>query len=318
MQNEYTQTDEGAKQEMIGIVILNYSAWEDTKRCVKSICKNTPANEYTIIIVDNASDCAPNYDLSEFLKRYRILFIQNTKNLGYNAGNNVGIAKALEIGCSYILISNSDVRYFPQSILKMRDYLKRNPQAGIVGPKILDAKGRLQKSNLCRKTGMKEKYMVRTKAHIFFRRSWQTYFGYDRDYERCFEVYAVLGCCFMMSELCARAVTPLDEYPVLYEEELMLGIRMEEAGFHTVYNPDSVVKHLHGGSTSRRKAFAFAQNVRSEIYYCKSYLHAPIWQIYPLCIYRVVLYALRCIKYRDFRKNWKWFLHMLKEELYVV
>ncbi len=303
---------------MIGIVILNYRNWEDTKRCVESIFRNPPKDVYKIILVDNASNREPDFELSSFLEAYQIVFVRNARNLGYNAGNNVGIRLALELGCSHILLSNNDVCYLPRSIQTMSDYLSGHSKAGIVGPKILDRNGQVQKSNLCRKTGMKEKYMVRTRANILFRRQCRTYFGCDRDYEQIYRVYAVLGCCFMMSGRCAQAIMPLDEHPFLYEEELILGIRMEEQGFATVYHPGAVVRHLHGGSTRQQKAFAFAHNVRSEIYYCRKYLHAAKWQIYPLYLYRVLLYLARCFRYKDFRRRWRWFLKMTGEEFHVT
>lgn len=301
---------------MIGIVILNYQTWNETRRCVESIYENPPQEKYRIILVDNASGNQPEYDLDQFIERYHILYLCNQQNLGYNAGNNVGIAKALELGCDAVLISNNDICFYPDSIRKMKQYLEHHPQVGIVGPKILDRNGRVQKSNLCRKTGLKEKYMVRTRAHAIFRRSYASYFGFDRDYNQTFEVYAVLGCCFLMSADCARAVTPLDEHPFLYEEELILGIIMEEKGFRTVYHPDAVIEHLHGESTKRHRAFSYAHNIRSEIYYCRHYLHVSRAAILPLYWYRVLLYLARCLRYQDFREKWKWFRQMTKEELH--
>lgn len=300
---------------MIGIVILNYKNWDDTRQCVESIHKNPPEDAYQIILVDNASENRPEYDLEGWVRKHQILFIQNKENLGYNAGNNVGIRKALETGCCAVLISNNDVKYFPGSIQCMRDYLKKHPHTGIVGPKILDGHGRVQKSCICRRVGLKEKYLVCTKANLLFRNSYRSYFGFDRDYHKTFPVYAVLGCCFMMSRSCAEAVTPFDEHPFLYEEEAMLGIRMEQAGLETVYDPQATVEHLHGGSTKYHRAAAFTQNIRSEIYYCKNYLKAADWQIYPLYIYRILLYLLRCAKSREFRKNWNWFLETTVSEM---
>ena len=175
--------------------------------------------------------------------------------------------------------------------------------------------GEIQKSNLCRRTGMKEKYLVRTRLNAIFRKEYATYFGFDRDYNTTFEVYAVLGCCFLMTRECAQKVTPLDEHPFLYEEELILGIQMEQAGYHTVYDADAVIEHLHGGSTKNVKAFSFAHNIKSEIYYCKAYLKASNAAIYPLYWYRVGLYLIRCLKYQDFREHWKWFRQITREEL---
>ena len=300
---------------MIGIVILNYRNWQDTLRCIQSIADNPPQEKYQIILVDNASPNAPEFDLRDIIEKYDIVYIQNEKNKGYNAGNNVGIARALELGCDAILISNNDVCFSEDCIQKLWEYAKTHPNVGIVGPKILDKNGRIQKSNLCRRTGMKEKYLVRTRLNAIFRKEHATYFGLDRDYNTTFEVYAVLGCCFLMTRECAQAVTPLDEHPFLYEEELILGIQMEQAGYRTVYHPDAVIEHLHGASTKHVKAFAFAHNVKSEIYYCREYLKASDAAIYPLYWYRVCLYLIRCLQYRDFRKNWKWFREMTREEL---
>lgn len=299
---------------MIGIVILNYRNWNETLRCIKSIKENPPQENYRIILVDNASPNSPDYDLEKMVRQYEIVYIANSVNKGYNGGNNVGIAKALEMNCDAILISNNDICFFPNSIQTLWEYAKNHSGVGIVGPKIIDRNGEVQKSNLCRRTTMKEKYRVRTRLNVFFRKEHQTYFGFDRNYDEIFEVYAVLGCCFLMTRECAQSVTPLDEHPFLYEEELILGICMEKAGYRTVYDPRAVVEHLHGGSTREVRAFSFAHNVKSEIYYCKKYLHAGNAAIYPLYWYRIVLYLIRCLKYEDFRKNWKWFQKITKEE----
>ena len=300
---------------MIGIVILNYRNWTDTLHCIKSIINNPPEEAYKIILIDNASPDSPSDDLKRMMEQYPIVFIRNKKNKGYNGGNNVGVLKALELGCDAILISNNDVRYFPGSIQTLWEYTKEHPNVGIVGPKILDIDGKVQKSNLCRKTGMKEKYLVRTRLNVLFRKNYRTYFGIDRNYDEIFEVYSVLGCCFLMTRACAEKVTPFDEHMLLYEEELVLGMRMEQAGYRTVYNPHAVIEHLHGGSTRHVKAFSFAHNVRSEIYYCREYLHAGKMEVYPLYLYRVFLYFLRCFKYKDFREHLRWFLRMTGEEL---
>lgn len=299
-------------------MILNFENWKDTYKCIKSIHSNPPKESFQIILVDNASKSVPDYDLAEFVKSNQVIFIKNKNNFGYNAGNNVGIKKAKDLGCKYILISNNDVLFKKDCIQVLCDFLEMNPQVGIVGPKIFDKDGYVQKSNLCRKTGMKEKYMVRTRANIIFKKEYETYFGFDRNYDEIFQVYAVLGCCFMMSRKCADAVTPLDEYPFLYEEELILGIKMEQNNFMTVYNPKAVIEHVHGGSTKSVKAFSFAHNVRSEIYYCRKYLNAGKIAIYPLYWYRVCLYLGRCLKYEDFRRGWKFFRRLTKEELELV
>ncbi|MDE7313094.1 MAG: glycosyltransferase family 2 protein [Eubacterium sp.] len=294
---------------MIGIVILNYQNWTDTRRCIESIHKNPPKSAYQIILVDNASKNTPDYDLHALIRRYGVLWIRNKENRGYNTGNNAGIAKALEIGCDYILISNSDVRYFPGSIQRLADDLKRHPKAGIAAPKIVDRHGKVQQSCYCRRMGLQEKYLLCTKANLFFRKKYRSYFGIGKHSEKTRRTYAVLGCCFLMDRKCAQAVTPFDTHPFLYEEELMLGIRMEQAGFDTIYCPKAAVCHLHGGSTHNQKAEAFMHFVCSELYYCMAYLKAPGWKVLPLYAYRTLLYLLRCARWEEFRRGWKEYLH---------
>lgn len=174
---------------------------------------------------------------------------------------------------------------------------------GIVGPKIFLRDGSIQKECMMRKTGIREKYLLRTRFYLFFPRLNNSYWGREHDYEsEVFQVYAVMGCCFMFSRKCALDVTPLDENPFLYEEELILGISMEKKGWKTVYDPSSVIHHLHGNSTEKVKAFAYTCNICSEIYFCRQYLNMKKWQILPLYWYRSVLYGLKMLRYQDFRK----------------
>ncbi len=303
---------------MIGIVILNYITWSDTERCIRSIYESEEEKDsiFHIYVVDNASPDPVPPGLQELFYRSGITYIQSEKNVGYAAGNNLGIRQAVEDGCGRILITNSDVCFTEGCISGMAAYLQRHPEVGIVGPKILDAAGNVQKSCLCRRTGLKEKYFVRTRLNLFFRKQYRTYFGLDRDYDKIFPVYAVLGCCFMISPECVRDVFPFDEGTFLYEEEYILGIRMERAGYETHYDPECVIHHLHGSSTGEVKPFAYLCETISEIYYCREYLGAKRWQIIPLYIYRVLKYDIKCIRSREFRRFRKEFRRKAKERVW--
>lgn len=276
---------------MIGIVILNYNSWNEVQSCLQSIQE---VMEYRCYIVDNASTEAIPESITQMERDKQIILIRNTVNSGYAAGNNVGIKRALKDGCQFIVVCNSDICFFEGSLYKMWRFLENHKEVGIVGPKIIDRQGKTQKSCMCKKTGIKEKYLIRTKLFKVFRKLNIEYWGLNQDYENGnFEVYAVLGCCFMITADCARKVTPFDEETFLYEEELILGIKMENNRQKTWYCSESVVLHEHGKSTEKLKAFSFACNVESEIYYCKNYLKMRIWEIFPLYLYRMICYLGR-------------------------
>jgi len=288
---------------MLGIVILNYINWVVTEKCIKSIYATIGQINYHIYLVDNASpNPAPN-EILELVKNNKIIFIKNQNNRGYAAGNNVGVKKALEDGCKTILVANSDILFLDNGIVCMNNYLKDNPEIGIVGPKIFNIDGKIQIPSMCIRTGIKEKYLVNTQVRKIFKSVQEKYYGNGNDLDKPFQVHAVRGCCFMMSRKCALDITPFDEKTFLFEEELIIGIQMERKGYKTMYYPQSAVVHAHGQSTKSVKAFSFICFVESEIYYCNKYLDAKIIQILPLYFIRTISYFIRSFKYKDFRNN---------------
>lgn len=304
------------KTVMIGIIVLNYMNWEDTLRCVQSIHaseSNPGGPEYRVYVVDNSSPLQPSHIVSSICESDNAVCITSKENVGYAAGNNLGIHHAVEDKCDEILIANNDIIFQTNCIRNLYRYLKENPDVGIVGPKIINAEGKVQKSCLCQKTSLKEKYLVRTRLNVLFRKRHRRYFGLDRDYEKTFSTYAVHGSCFMISKQCVRDVFPFDEGTFLYEEEYIVGIRMENAGYKTHYVPKGVVCHLEGQSTSEVKPFSYCCETVSELYYCRKYLHAKNYQIYPLFLYRKLKYDLKCIKNGKYRKYRKEFRRKIKD-----
>jgi len=76
---------------LVSIIILNYNAGDLLIDCVESILKSK-CNNYEIIVVDNDSKDNSHIKCKE--KYEEISLIQNSKNLGFCEGNNVGIRHA--------------------------------------------------------------------------------------------------------------------------------------------------------------------------------------------------------------------------------
>ena len=197
-------------------------------------------------------------------------FIQNEQNCGYSAGNNIGIRQALDNDRDAVLISNSDVRYEKGSISKMYQYLQKNPKTGIVGPKIVLRDGSTQKECMMKKTGIREKYLLRTRFYMLFPKLNNEGHREKHDYERNFSVYAVLGLVLCLVGMSQRLLH-LMRLHFCMKKELILGIVMEQAGWETVYYPEKVI-YLHGNSTEKVKAFAI-----TAMYAAKFTIAADIW-----------------------------------------
>jgi GT2 family glycosyltransferase len=87
-------------------VVLNWNNLPDTLECVDSLQQSDYSN-LTIWVVDNHSREDPTAVLHERHPGVRVL--RNARNLGYGAGNNSGLKRAMEEGAVYVLLLNNDV-----------------------------------------------------------------------------------------------------------------------------------------------------------------------------------------------------------------
>ena len=287
----------------IGIVILNYITWQETNNCIASIQECEVIPKAQIYVVDNAS---PNFqDSKSVYFGENIHFIANKENTGYAAGNNVGIAQALEDGCDYILISNNDVLYERDSIRLMWQYLESHREYGIVAPCILDQNRNITRCHFLKKVEYKDIWATQTIIRYWYKRATDKVYGKYENYQSERDIFAACGCCFMMTAECAEKVTPLDENTFLYEEENILGIRMEQQGIKTRYLPYSKVVHNHDQTTKLVKPFALICWACSEIYYLSEYLSINSWKVRFLYGYRTIIFLLHGLKNSEYRKQWE-------------
>lgn len=126
--------------DRVGIVILNYNGWLDTTECVKSIVSTNIKIDYKIIIIDNNSNLEDKDHLLNIQKKYDCELIFNENNLGYAAGNNVGIRHAINNGCNYICVLNNDTIIENDFFSECVKYLKNNLDVAFIGPVILNYK----------------------------------------------------------------------------------------------------------------------------------------------------------------------------------
>lgn len=120
------------REPLISVVVLTYNNLDYTKQCLQSLEAHTDYDDVEIIVVDNASsDGSPAY-LAEWAQAdSRRTFIANEQNLGFSAGNNVGLRIARG---DYLVVLNNDTYVTPGWIRTLRNQLRRHPRAGLAGP----------------------------------------------------------------------------------------------------------------------------------------------------------------------------------------
>jgi GT2 family glycosyltransferase len=116
------------------ILILNHNGRHHLEYCLPSLCATDYPN-YELILLDNAStDGSVEYTQRAFP---HVTIIRNDRNLGWAAGNNVGIRYALDRGADYIVLQNNDTKVDPRWLRAAVEVCEAEPRIGIVGFRML-------------------------------------------------------------------------------------------------------------------------------------------------------------------------------------
>jgi N-acetylglucosaminyl-diphospho-decaprenol L-rhamnosyltransferase len=199
----------------LSIIILNYKTVKLIKYCVLNLKKLKLPLNYEIIVVDNHGQdgCA------EMIRKNfsDVKYLAAAKNKGFAAGNNLGIKKAQG---SYLLILNPDIAVFNDAIEKMYDFLIKNPEVGIIGPKLLNPDQSLQFS--CGRFPdwhlpfFRRTFLGKTKSG----KEWlNNYLMMEWDHKENKEVDWLFGACLMIRKEALEKVGLLDEGFFMYLED---------------------------------------------------------------------------------------------------
>ena len=242
---------------ILSIIIINYNSKEVLKECLASLYESSSKINFEVFVIDNAS--------SESIKNFKsvfpqVNFIYNERNVGFAAANNIGIRKSKG---EYILLLNPDTIVNENSFQPMIEYLKKHVDVGIVGCKIFNAEGEIERSTHSFPTLAKEfvhanefiKNIIGYDSKIssflkkiFQIKSLESYW----DHNSIREVDHVTAACMMIKREAIEKAGLLDEAFFLYNEEVEWSLRIKKAAYKSVFLPDSNIIHLFGHSTKQK------------------------------------------------------------------
>jgi GT2 family glycosyltransferase len=171
-----------------------------------------------IVLVDNGSADGSAERLAAEFPEVRL--IQNEKNLGFPAGNNVALRDALQRNPDYFLLLNNDTLVAPDFLSKLVKVAESDGKIGVVNPKILyfEPSDRIWF------------------AGGFYKPWWNTgkVSGENRrdvgKYDDTREITFATGCAFLIKTGVVRQVGLLDEIFFLGFEDLDWTVRALQAG----------------------------------------------------------------------------------------
>jgi GT2 family glycosyltransferase/glycosyltransferase involved in cell wall biosynthesis len=118
----------------VSVVILMWNNGMLTLSCLKSVLQRSDYKNLEIILVDNdskESEASIVTSWIEFYAKDQVTYHRNSKNLGFAAGNNVGLQIATG---DYIVLLNNDTEVTPGWIWRSIKHFYRNPKLGLLGP----------------------------------------------------------------------------------------------------------------------------------------------------------------------------------------
>jgi len=130
----------------VSIIIVSYNTKNLTLSCISSVVKEGSKLSKEIIIVDNGSRDGSLESIAAIdtkKSEIPIRLIKNDENLGFSKANNQGIKIAKG---KYILLLNSDTQVEKRAIIELIEFAEKNPEAGVVGPKLLNPDRTVQPS----------------------------------------------------------------------------------------------------------------------------------------------------------------------------
>jgi GT2 family glycosyltransferase len=229
----------------IAVIVLTWNGRDLTLDCLRSLASITTPGVRTLV-VDNAST---DGTVEAIFARHgdRVTILRNAANLGFAAGNNAGIHRALEDGAAYILLLNNDTLVAPDFLAELLRPMQGDPTVGITAPKIFYAEPR----NQIWFAGGEISLWRGTARHIGIRET-------DRgQHDRPREIDYATGCALFARREVFERVGDLDPTYRAYFEDADFCLRARAAGFRIRYVPTAKVWHRisasTGGQLSRRK-----------------------------------------------------------------
>ena len=237
-----------SSEPLVSIVILNYNAGKLLDDCIHSIHKTEKVN-FEIILVDNAST---DKSYKKYTQKFPdVNLIENSKNLGYCEGNNVGIRATKG---EFVVVLNPDTIVNPNWLHELLNAYKKNGE-GIYQPKILATTDH----DMLLSSGQ----FIQLFGFGYSRGKGETHIEGSNNIEK---IGYASGTCIFTSKKIIEKLNLFDPFLFAYHDDLDLCWRASMLGINSFYVPSSVIFHPIEGYSFKWSKFKFYLMERNRQY----------------------------------------------------
>ncbi|MFN8075526.1 MAG: glycosyltransferase family 2 protein [Kineosporiaceae bacterium] len=236
----------------VATVVLNYRGIDDTVACVRALMGSTVLDQ-RIIVVDNEAP-GPEHDALRAAVPERVEVVATGGNLGYAAGNNVGIRMAMQRRPEYVWLVNPDLRVEPETLEGLLATAHAIKDAGVIGPRIVH--GGTTPSKIWFDGGIFDRAKDGATSHLHDGR-----LEADVPVTGPRDVGYVTGACMLVRADVVRTVGTIPEDYFLYFEETDYCQRVKAAGWRLLADPRARAVH-HKRSSGDLPTVAYVYYMR--------------------------------------------------------
>lgn len=232
----------------LSVIIVNYNVRYFLEQCLHAALKASRGISTEIFVVDNDSVDGSCQMVSE--KFPEVTLIANTENLGFSKANNQAIRLAAG---DYILLLNPDTVVEEDSFQKIIRFMDEHPEAGGLGVKMIDGKGRfLPESKRGLPTPAVAFWKIFGISRLFPRsKRFGRYHLGHLDPDHIHEIEILAGAFMLLRRTALDKVGLLDEDYFMYGEDIDLSYRITQGGYKNYYFPETTIIHYKGESTKK-------------------------------------------------------------------
>lgn len=235
----------------VTVVVVTWNALPWLEQCLDSV------RDRDVIVVDHGSADGTVAFVREHYPEIRVI---EQENRGMGAGNNAGMRAG---DGRYFFLLNSDAWIVGDGLDRLVEFADDHPEAAVVGPKLLNTDGTLQRSVRGEPTlwRLATEYLFIRKLAPRSKRLNALYAG-GFAHDRVAEVDWLFGPALLVRRHAADAVGLFDEDFFMFSEEVDWMTRFRRAGWKVLFFPGAEVTHVGGASHGGRM---YVENLRGHL-----------------------------------------------------
>jgi len=237
--------------ERVAAIVVTYDARPWIEQCLDSL------RGVETVVVDNGSR---DGTVAFVRERYPDVRVVEAENRGLGAGWNIGLR---ETSGDYALLLNADAWLLDGALERLVAFADSRPRAAVIGPRLLDPDGTLQRSV----RGFPTVWRLATE-YLFLRKlapgssALNAFYGGGFDHDEVRDVEVVMGACMLLRRAAVDDVGECDEDYFLFSEETDWCYRFREAGWEVVFFPGAGCMHVRGAAHGGR---LYRENLRGHL-----------------------------------------------------